>query len=69
MVIINALNPLGMLLMLMLMLGTVATCNFIIWLEKLVWETWVRCLELGAGLVDVDCVEGIGLGFTHCLPF
>ena len=53
----------------MLMPGTVATCNFIIWLEKLVWETWVKCLELGAGLVDVDCVEGIGLGFTHCLPF
>ena len=48
----------------MLMPGTVATCNFIIWLEKLVWETWVKCLELGAGLVDVDCVEGMGLGFN-----
>ena len=43
------------------LLGNVRDCcNFIIWLEKLVWDAWLRCSELGAGLCDVDCIEGVG---------
>ena len=32
-------------------------CDFIGLLEELVWEAWLRYLEHGTGLFDVDCLE------------
>lgn len=34
-------------------------CTSIIWLEKMVWETYLRCVESSAYLLDVVNMEGM----------
>ena len=34
-------------------------CTSIIWLEKMVWETYLRCVESSAYLLDVVNKEGM----------
>lgn len=30
-----------------------------IWMAKLVWETFLRCMEVGSSMLDVVSVEGM----------
>ena len=46
-------------------LGHVRVClEFIVLSEKLVSETWLKCLEFGARLFDAACLEGVELLFV-----